>query len=541
MYPGVGWSGMRGRLGLAVVWVALCGLSAAGPAQAAKTCGEPGASWDRTTPSEAGMDAAKLQDALDYGSSQTGFAVRVYRHGCLVGEDRLAAVNRDQQFESYSMAKSVTSLFFGRAMTLRDVSPDDPVGSLLPEADKPHGAITLRDLLTQTSGLEWNGFRDYNVFTMPDRVRDALTLGIAHAPGTYFEYAQSPVALLAEATGRSVGQDVQAFGQRELLDALGIPASAWRWTRDPAGHVQGFYGVNMRPDDYARLGDLLRRGGIWRGRRLLSKSYVQNAIAPTRTNGCYAWLIWVNAAAPCIGPTVSERPVELGRDFPDLPADMYEFAGLFGQRVTILPTQDIEIVRMGQDPSLVFGSGADWEHGLYVRVLGAVTDQRVEGPGDPPRVNDERKSEDYGFQTALLQPDKYSKGVDQDPLPPAGPARARAAQLEPGGARASRKGKVTVRLFCPRRWLSKVPAYCRGSAKLRGAKKAARYTVAPGKSKLLRFTLTKKRQRSLKRKKSLTLDVVALNSDAAAGTPTRLDVTVKRAKKPKRHKRNARR
>ena len=74
------------------------------------------------------------------------------------------------------MAKSVTSLVFGRAMQLGLVSPDDPVGSLVPEADGPHGAITLRDLLTMTSGLRWNGFRDYNIFTMPDRIVDALTL-----------------------------------------------------------------------------------------------------------------------------------------------------------------------------------------------------------------------------------------------------------------------------------------------------------------------------------------------------------------------------
>src|SRR3954451_10760911 len=196
------------------------------------------------------------------------------------------------------MVQSLTSMLFGRAMTLREASPEDPVGSLVSEADRPHGAVTLEDLLTQTSGLKWNGWRDYNVFTMPDRVRDALTLAPVHPPGTFFEYAQSPVALLAEATGRSVGEDVQAFGQRELLGPLGIPAGAWRWVRDPAGHVQGFYGVNMRPDDFARLGDLLRRGGMWRGRRLLSRRYVQSALAPSRTNGCYGWLIWVNAAAP---------------------------------------------------------------------------------------------------------------------------------------------------------------------------------------------------------------------------------------------------
>ena len=107
-------------------------------------------------------------------------------------------------------------------MTLGLISPDDPVGSLVPEADRPHGAITMHDLLTMTSGLHWNGFRDYNIFTMPDRVRDALTLEVVKPPGTYFEYAQSAVALLAEAIGRSAGEDVRRFAQRELMTPLGI-------------------------------------------------------------------------------------------------------------------------------------------------------------------------------------------------------------------------------------------------------------------------------------------------------------------------------
>ena len=117
------------------------------------------------------------------------------------------------------MAKSVTSLMFGRAIQLGLITPDDPVGSLLPEADRGHGAITMRHLLTMTSGLHWNGLRDYNVFTGFDRVQDALTLGTDHRPGTYFEYAQSPVSLLAEAIGRSAGMDAGAFAQKELFTA----------------------------------------------------------------------------------------------------------------------------------------------------------------------------------------------------------------------------------------------------------------------------------------------------------------------------------
>ena len=103
----------------------------AGPAAAAVSCPEPGQNWQRATPAQAGMDAAKLQDAMDYGSTQLSFAVRVYRRGCLVAEDRGAPVNRTQKYESYSMAKSIMSAVFGRAMQLGWIGPDDPVGSCL--------------------------------------------------------------------------------------------------------------------------------------------------------------------------------------------------------------------------------------------------------------------------------------------------------------------------------------------------------------------------------------------------------------------------
>jgi CubicO group peptidase (beta-lactamase class C family) len=509
--------------------VAFCVAIAAPSAQAAKRCTEPRGAWQRATPAEEGMDAAKLQSALDYGTTQLSFALRVYRRGCLVAEDRAAPVNRDRRYESYSMAKSVTSLAFGRAMRLGVISPDDPVGSLVPEADRAHGGITMWQLLTQSSGLEWNGFRDYNVFTMPDRVHDALTLRPVHRPGTYFEYAQSPVALLAEAIGRAAGEDVQAFAQRELMDPIGIPADAWTWGRDPAGHVQGFYGVGMRPDDYGRLGELLRRGGVWRNRRLLSGHYMRQAIAPSRTNGCYGWLIWVNAGKPCIGPRVGDRPVEHHRDFPDLPANMYSFDGLFGQRVTIFPSQAIVLVRTGQDPNLVYSPGRGWEDELYRRVLGAVTDQRIGVPGDaPPSSGADERESDYGFQDALLHPDRYRQGVDQDPLPPAGPRRARAALLGLARRRVSRRGEAVVRLWCPAQWPGQPAAICRGRARVTGGHSRG-YRVAPGRNRLLRLRLTRRRLRKLRRRRTLALVVSARNQDATGGTPTRLAVTVRRA------------
>ena len=506
----------------------LATLALAAPAHAARSCEAPDSGWERATPAEAGMDAAKLQEALDYGTSNLGFAVRVYRHGCLVGEDRAAATNRDRRFESWSMAKSVTAMMFGRAMTQGLAWPDDPVGSLFPEADRGHGTILLRDLMTMTSGLRWNGFRDYNIFTMPDRVRDALTLDVVKPRASYYEYAQSPVSLLAAAVGRAVGGDPQAYVQRELMTPLSIPANAWTWTRDSAGNIAGFYGVNMRPDDFGRLGELMRRRGVWRGRRLLAESFITHALTPSATNGCYGWLIWVNAGSPCIGPTIGERPVSPNRDFPDLPADMYRFSGLFGQLVTVFPGQGLVVVRTGHDPNLIFAGGNDWERGLYHRVLGAITDQRAVPGGNLPPTRSEPNA-DYGFQTSLREPDQYiGRGFQQDPLPPAGPQRARSAQLSLASARPNRKGEVLIRLACPPRFLTRAVTTCAGVASLTGARRLVSYSVAPGRAVILRFSLRPSRLAALRRAGRLTFIGAALNRDQVGGARTGLVTSILR-------------
>ena len=475
----------------------------AGSAGAAVHCQEPGAGedWREVDPAEAGMDEQGIRDAIALGTENGSLAIRVYRYGCRVGEDDAAEANRGTQYESWSLAKSVTALVFGRAMYQNLIGPDDPLGSLITEADQAHGAITLRDLLTMTSGLRWNGLRDYNIL-MPDRLQEALTVPVEKEPGTYWEYSQSGPALVAEAVQRAVGEDFQAFAQRELFGPLGIAPDSWYWRRDSAGHTQGFFGLNMSADDFGRLGELMRLGGVWRGKRLLSRRFVREAVTPVPESGCYGWLIWLNASKPCVGPRIVDRPVTDERDFPSLPADVYQYSGLFGQWVTVFPSQGVVVVRTGVDTGTFDGDTA-WQEEMYRRILNSITDDEIRFPKPKPdagNVSDE--DVDRGFFEAGANPGEFIGGGAPPPLPPAGPARARATLIKFRTPRVGPHGTLKVRLRCPPRWTPELAARCTGTrAPWTRRDTPVRYGIGAGRARTIRFHLTDGALERLERKR----------------------------------------
>ncbi|HEX8064981.1 MAG TPA: serine hydrolase [Thermoleophilaceae bacterium] len=516
---------------------------AAGAAQ--PDCGFPGTDWGRADPESVGLDPDRLQDALDFATQRQSETIAVYRHGCLVAEDRLADTARQRRFESFSMAKSVTAMLTGRAVTLGYLSVEDPVGAFVPEADAAHGAIRVRDLLTMSSGLHWNFFRDYNVFTPGDRVKDALTLPFDHEPGTFFEYHQSPVTLLAKVVERAVGVDYQQFAQDQLFGPVGIAPDTWSWARDDAGNTLGFHGLMMRRDDFARLGHLMRHHGVWSGRRLISERYFGQAVAPSSSNAGYGYLFWLNCCKPHVAPTIETRDVRDHRLVESLPEDMYAMVGFQEQRVWVLPGLDMMVVRLGvtgdRDPgdasqSISTAEAGEFEHELGRRLMRAVRDATVPDPGPYSGQRALVADPDYGlFRSALDAQDfTAAPGTDVE-LGPAGPPRARTLTILSYRLRPSRRGVLRVKVACP----AQPGRDCAGKLSLRVRLVRGKYLYAGGARLSLRrgttgrvaLRLGRRAARVLARRKRLSGFASAVNRDGAGGARTQRGVRIGRARR----------
>jgi CubicO group peptidase (beta-lactamase class C family) len=341
-------------------------------------------------PTTVDLDPAKVRAAIDYASTRNALSVRVYRNGCLVGRSALDPTTESTPNDVWSTTKGVVSLLVGRAQQLGYLQLDDPISKFaLPATDAAHGAITVRQLLTESSGLHFNWPADLNM-AADDDVRFTLALPFDRRPGTYFEYAQTTITLLLSVIEHAVHEDVQTFAQRELFTPLGIPRDDWFWLRDRAGNTQGWAHLFLPPKYLARFGYLLLRDGRWRGRRLISSAYAREVHEGTAPNHAYGYLLWSNAGDSAVTPSIPARKVIPGPRplIKSAPDDMFAFIGANDQDVFVIPSLDMVVVRTGlggnqtKDPqTAVTANTGDWLHEFFRTLMSGVRDHHFDDPG----------------------------------------------------------------------------------------------------------------------------------------------------------------
>jgi hypothetical protein len=275
-------------------------------------------------------------------------AVVVARDGRLVAERYAPGVDPDAPLLSWSMAKSVTMALVG-ALVLDDrLTLEAPAP--VPEwrgAGDPRGAITLDQLLRQSSGLAFDetygAVNDVSrmLFTEPDTGAFAASFPLAAPPEALWSYSSGTSNLVARIVRDAFGGELAAmvrYARERLFDPAGMTSALLE--PDASGSFIGSSFAFMTARDWARFGELFRRDGVWNGRRLLPAGWVRYATTPTPKAplGHYGAHWWLNAGEP----GAPER-----RPWPALPAEAYAARGHSGQWVVVVPSARLVVVRLG--------------------------------------------------------------------------------------------------------------------------------------------------------------------------------------------------
>jgi CubicO group peptidase (beta-lactamase class C family) len=225
------------------------------------------ADWVTSPPAEQGVDPAGLAAALDQATTSGVTSVLVVRRGRLVAERYFRPGGADSLYALRSVTKSVMSLLVGAAIDRELIrSTSQTLAELfhppLPALDAEHGAITIADLLTMRSGIEWNesgNVGEYNGWALaPDQIEYLLAREVVDPPGSRWNYNSAAVHLLAAAVEVN-GGGAMAFADRYLLQPLGITSRDWEL--DNRGIPNGGAGLYLRPRDIAKMGQLVLQRG----------------------------------------------------------------------------------------------------------------------------------------------------------------------------------------------------------------------------------------------------------------------------------------
>ncbi len=311
----------------------------------------------------ASIDYVKLNRAVENAFDKKGEKKKRTRSVIVIYKDQIIAekyaegFNQKSKILGWSMTKSITATCFGilQKQGKIDIMKPAPIAEWQHDERKN---ITINDLLHMNSGLEWE--EDYGkisdvtkmLFQAEDMSKSQIEKPAQYKPNTHWNYSSGTTNLLSGILRKQfkTHQDYLDFWYRDLLDKIGMH-SALVETDMAGNYVGSSYGwANTR--DWAKFGLLYLHKGNWNGTQLFDPSWVKYVSTPTNTsNGRYGAQFWLNA----------------GGYFPDVPRDMFYCSGYQGQMVTIFPSHDLVIVRMGltEEPDFDF-------NGFLRDVVGAI-------------------------------------------------------------------------------------------------------------------------------------------------------------------------
>lgn len=290
-------------------------------------------------------EAQALTDRVISRDNEQGLDTRallIVRDGQIIAESYARGAGPDTPLLGWSMAKSLTSVMLGNLEYRGQIDLQGAPG-FAAWADDERAAIRIPHLLTMTDGLAFSEEYDPGdnattmLFTRPSASAYALQRPLLHEPGTHFNYSSGTAVLLARLYHEHTGGALQS-AYNHYIDHIAVPMGFQHATfeADTAGIFGGSSYFYAPARDWARLGLLMLNEGVINGHRLVSPDWVARALQPngSENDPAYGYQWWLNRGGE-----------ELR--WPDLPEETFAAQGNREQRLMVIPSRDMVIVRLG--------------------------------------------------------------------------------------------------------------------------------------------------------------------------------------------------
>lgn len=285
-----------------------------------------------------GVDLQKLNAAIDSAFNQGNTRAVVVAYDTVFMREKYAkGFNMNTRILGWSMSKSITCSLIGILVNegKLDVKAPAPIKEWANDSRKD---IRLEDLLHQSSGLQWDeNYGDISDVTVMLYHRANMAKYVINKPAIYppdsvWYYSSGNTNVISEIIRRTIGnnQEYWNFPRKVLFNKIGMRSAVME--TDASGNFVGSSYTFATPRDWARFGLLYLQDGVWQGKRILPEGWVKYVTTPARqSNDQYGAQFWLNKGTHEI------------KGYPDI----YYCDGFHGQRVFIIPSKDLVIVRMG--------------------------------------------------------------------------------------------------------------------------------------------------------------------------------------------------
>ena len=286
----------------------------------------------RAPPETVGVSAAGvnafIDDATRLGVELSG--LMVWRAGAVAAEGWWWPYRAEVPHMMHSATKSFLSAGIGLALEDGRFALSDRVVDFFPDhlpakVNANLAAMTVEDLLTQTSGHAQGASGSVWRLIKTSWIDEFLKIPVVHPPGEVFRYTSANSFLLSAILSRTTGGNAHAWLEPRLLEPLGIEGLTW--DVGPEDINPGGNGISCRTADLLKLAILHHQGGQWEGRQILPADWVVRATRPHRGNPHgYHW--WMG------------------------PGGAYYAYGIFGQFAVVFPEHDAIVVVTASTPPL---------------------------------------------------------------------------------------------------------------------------------------------------------------------------------------------